>query len=225
MFWRPKNEEARIPGLTGTGRFIFNMDWWLWDDIASPGLISIDRFEELRRAALSPDEHKKLTMVLVADSVTDVRRRRNPQNNDPDFAQYALEKVSNLLVEVRQEDFEHLSHWLGSNYMAHDDGWVRDQNGTRINRDILRVVSAYINCLELWGFQYGWSSVQDSAAGPALLIHKKGEPRFCLSRREVLYVQGKPYRFSIAMRRATWHFDTSEQVFQIGPREGELINF
>jgi hypothetical protein len=36
-------DKPRKPGLTGTGDFIFNLDWWLWDDPANPGLISISR--------------------------------------------------------------------------------------------------------------------------------------------------------------------------------------
>jgi hypothetical protein len=56
--------------------------------------------------------------------------------------------VGNYLSEVRANDFKQLDNWLGFNFMLHDDGWVKDQNGRKQSRDILRVIAAYINCLE-----------------------------------------------------------------------------
>jgi hypothetical protein len=224
-FWRRKNDKFRKPGLTGTGDFIANLDWWLWDDLASPGLISVDRFEELRKLALGSDERERFSMILVRDTVV-VRGKKQISSEDKEFAKYALQKVGNYLLRIRQNDFEQLSNWVGSNFMLYEDGWVRDQNGTKVNRDILRVVAAYINCLELWGFGYTWSNILNGENKPVLLIHRHGEPRFCLSQGEGNYVQGKPYRYSIDTKGAGWHFDSAYSSFEIRPRRGgELVIF
>jgi hypothetical protein len=122
-------------------RLIFNLDWWLWDDPASPGLISIERFGELWESALTADEHKRLGAVFI-------RGEKQTSSEDKEFSKYALQKVGNYLSEVRANDFKQLDNWLGFNFMLHDDGWVKDQNGRKQSRGILRVIAAYINCLE-----------------------------------------------------------------------------
>jgi hypothetical protein len=222
MFWQRQNSDRKLrrPSLTGTGAFIANLDWWLWDDAASPGLLSIERFEKLRKLALTPDEHKRLSILLIRGQPGS---RALPE--DAKFVDYAM-RVGNYLTQIRMNDFDQLDYWLGFDFMLHDDGWVKDQNGVNLTHDILRVVAAYVNCLELWGFEYTWCKIHDGANKPALLLYRNGEPRYCLSQAEVDYVQGKPYRFSIITKLAAWHFNTNDNSFEICPRgSGEPCRF
>ena len=79
MFWQRKkkttNKKARR-GLTGSGEFISNIDFWLWDDAASPGLITIDRLHEMRAVALNTDEHARVSKELLRDSIVDLHGRK-----------------------------------------------------------------------------------------------------------------------------------------------------
>jgi hypothetical protein len=40
-------------GITGTGQLIPNGEWMLWDDTHSPGLIGLQRFDELKELVLT----------------------------------------------------------------------------------------------------------------------------------------------------------------------------
>jgi hypothetical protein len=226
MFWRDKEEKSRAPGPTGTGDFIVNIDWWFWDDPASPGLISIDRFAELRELALAPNEHKRLSGLLLSDRVVDSQGRKRTSSEEKAFIDHALRKVGSHLAQIRKDEFTQLDYWLGSNFMLHDDGWIKDQNGIRVNHDILRVIAAYLNVLELWGFKYAWRSIVDGANSPALLLYRNGEPKYCLTQSEVDYVQGKPYHFSIMTKRTAWQFDCNDNAFEISQGTGgEAVRF
>ena|SRR5271166_613609 len=220
MFWRSKEGKSRAPGPTGTGKLIVNLDWWFWDDPASPGLVSIDRFAALRELALAPNEHKRLSTLLISEELVAGPGQKRSSSEEKAFIDHALRKVGNYLAQIRKDKFTQLDYWLGSNFMLHNDGWVKDQNGMNLNHDILRVVAAYVNVLEVWGFKYAWHSIQDSDNNPALLLYRNGEPRYCLTQSEVEYVQGKPYRFSIMTKRGVWHFDCNDSAFEISPRMG-----
>jgi hypothetical protein len=46
--------------------------------------------------------------------------------------------------------------------------------------------------------------------------------RFTISQSDVEYVQGKPYRFSIAMKKGSWHFEDCYRSFTILGGGGEI---
>ena len=225
MFWWLKKKRQQIPGLTGTGDFIYNISSVLWDDLSSPGLINMDRFFELHKAALLPEEHARLSSALIENSIVDDNGRYFISPEEKLFVQRALKKVSAYLSAVRDSDFEKLGYWLSDNFMLHKDGWIKDQHESNIGHDILRVVSAYLNCLNHWGFRYSWKEIRDSSGEPALLISRNEHPEFSLRQSDVLFIQGKPYRFVIEMKTSAWQFDSSGTCFTIKPRNGSPLLF
>jgi hypothetical protein len=214
--------EQRAPGLTGTGKFIENIHWMLWGDLHSPGLIDRDRFYELRETALPPEEHRRLSLALVSGHIVSFSGQSHTSPDEKKSIEQGFGKVDAYLRNIRDNDYDKLKYWLGDNFFLHKDGWVKDQHETKISRDILDVISAYLNCLNYWGFKYTWTTVQHGAGESALLVSRAGCLDFCLCQSEVNYVQGKPYRFVIDTTTTRWSFDDSKGRFSIrqkGPTE------
>jgi hypothetical protein len=97
-----------------------------------------------------------------------------------------------------------------------------------VRSNILRVIAAYLNCLEHWGYDYRWEMIADSAGEESILIHKDLRTSHVITRSEVRYVQGKPYRFQIDTSKASWRFEVStdgrDQFFEINPRGPGPLN-
>jgi hypothetical protein len=226
MLWKRKVSETkkRKPGITGTGGFIENNEWTLWDDTHSPGLIGYQRFDELKDLVLTKEERSKIAMYMVRDSMA----RKGPEHalTEDEQARAIFAKLNAYLVDLRQDKFDQLSHWLDSSLMRDKDGRVIREDGSRAANVMLSPVKAYLNCLELWGYGYGWEEIEDSKGEPALLIRREYRTPRVILQSEVEYIQGKPYRFSIQMRESAWHFEDRNGFFDVvvrGKDEKEAI--
>jgi hypothetical protein len=194
-------------GISGTGHLIQNLEWMLWDDAKSPGLIGHDRFDLLKQRVLSTDERSRLARLLV--------RRSMDVNQGNDAIAQILQRLSEFLAEERETHYERLSQWLEMNLMQHANGRVVREDGTFASNSILRAVAAYLNSLEYWGYGYRWEEVKSDQGDAALLVRSgRGEIRV-INRRDVEYIQGKPYRFSIVLRGAHWRFEDHIGHFEI----------
>src|SRR5262245_60328055 len=102
MFWKRKKAPAvRPPGLTGTGTFIRNIDWWLWDDCASPGLIHYQKFDALRERVLLAEENRKLALFMVRDSVVSLHQKGSKHSPEQaGFAKSMFSKLDDYLVNL-----------------------------------------------------------------------------------------------------------------------------
>lgn len=215
MFWKRKETAPRRPGITGTGRFIRNLEWTLWDDTHSPGLIGDTNLEELETIVLTKEERTKLALHRVRDVVARKPKHTVAEEND---AAAIYQKLNAYLVDVREAKFEELGRWLDSNLMRDKDGRVVRADGSRAANVMSSPVKAYLNCLEIWGFGYQWEEVADSRDDPALLIRREHRKPHVLLESELKYVQGKPYRFEIYLGHSRWCFEDRTGHFEITMR-------
>lgn len=215
MFWKRKPPEPlpRKPGITGTGQFISNREWTLWDDIHSPGLIGFQRFDALKDLVLTKEERSKIAMYSVRDAMAREGPKHAPSENDEADAIFA--KLNAYLVDLRANRFDQLDHWLEANLMKDRDGRVVREDDTRAANVMLSPVKAYFNCLEHWGYGYRWEEIEDIRGEPALLVRREHRIPRVILQSEVEYIQGKPYRFSIQMRGSAWQFEDRYGYFQI----------
>jgi hypothetical protein len=70
------------PRPKGTGEFIENDDWWLWDDATTPGLMTVDAFEKARENALSADEHSWLRRQMTSSRIQPSKSRHRFGHQD-----------------------------------------------------------------------------------------------------------------------------------------------
>lgn len=224
VFWRSKKAATvRRPGLTGSGEFITNVDFWLWDDAASPRLIDIERFSELRKAALAPETNSRLNLFLISNSIVGFEGRKRTSQEETVFSKSALSEVNKYLENVRANDFDSFNNWLSFDLMSEKGGAVSDQHGRRVSGSMISVVKSYINCLNLWGFEYNWKDIFDSRGNQALLITSREEPIASIPLCEIQYIRGKPYRFTMGVRGGTWSFVDEEGRFFIFKAHSEPI--
>lgn len=214
MFWRKRKQPLpRKRGLTGTGRFISNMEWTLWDDPASPGLIGFSKFDELKAQVLTPEERSRIALYMVSDAMASKGPKHTVEQEED--AKAIFEKLNAYLVDLRTNHFDQLGSWLDFNLMVSPAGRVAREDGSLAANNILNAVAAYLNCLELWGYGYSWERVHNSKGDDALLIRKHtGNARVVL-KSEVQYVLGKPYRFEVAMGDTSWHFESKNGFFDV----------
>lgn len=222
MLWKKRQPAKQGAGITGTGRFFENLEWTLWDDPRSPGLIGYKKFDALKALVLAPDERGKLALHAVRSASASKGPKHTPAEEQEANAIFG--KLNAYLMDLRDNKFGELNKWLDGNLMPDKTGRVVSEDGTHASSDILRVVAAYVNCLELWGYGYWWERIEDSRGDPALLIRYSRGNAHVITKVEVQYVQGKPYRFEIYMGQVSWHFEDKNGFFAIvvRGREGEL---
>jgi len=221
MLWKKRLPNKQKPGITGTGRFFENLEWTLWDDARSPGLIGYKKFDALKALVLAPDERSKLALYAVRNASASRGPKHTPAEEQEASAIFG--KLNAFLVDLRDNKFNELSRWLDDNLMSDETGRVVSEDGTHASSDILRVITAYVNCLELWGYGYQWERVEDSRGDQALLIRSIRGNVHVITKAEVQYVQGKPYRFEICMRGVSWYFEDANGFFAIVVRGREGV--
>lgn len=210
------NPKPRKPGITGTGEFIENGAWTLWDDTHSPSLIGYQRFDELKDLVLTEKERSKIAMYAVRDSMASKGPKHTVAEDEEAKAIFA--KLNAHLVDLREKKFEQLGHWLESFLMRDKDGRVIREDDSRAANVMLSPVKAYLNCLDLWGYGYRWEEIEDSGGEPALLVRREHRTPRVILQSEVECIQGKPYRFLIQMRGTSWHFKDELGFFEIEVR-------
>lgn len=218
MIWKKREPKPkpRKPGITGTGQFISNREWTLWDDTHSPGLIGFEKFDELKALVLTPEERSKFARFMVADAMASKGPKHTPAEEQEAAALFA--KLNAYLVDIRVNKFDQLGRWLDTNFTKNKEGRIFREDRTLAANVMLAPIKAYLSCLEFWGYGYSWEDIEDSKGEPALLVHRELRTSRVILQSEVDYVQGKPYRFGIHMRASTWFFEDRIGFFEISVR-------
>jgi hypothetical protein len=196
LFWRAKKSK-RSPGPKGTGRFIDNIRWWFWDDPSFPGLISRDKFEELRRMALSESENRAFSTALVKYSIVDWAGRSSSRTIEE--TNYYFEQINKFLVNMRENELSQIDKWIELDWCV----------------DCLDVFKAYLNVLDYWCYPYSWQEIRDARDGRGILVMYGNTPEYCILETDVRWVRGRPYRFIADIKGASWTFDVERPELTI----------
>jgi hypothetical protein len=190
MFRKRKKEQT--PGPTGSGRIIWNVDWWYWDDAEFPGLIDSENFSDLRQAALSEQEYRKLVSAMIASDIVSLDGHQNRKALQEREAHFS--KLNRFLLQAKKDRLDDVQRWIGVSW----------------ERNCLNVLKAYINVLGTWGYPYEWQQISDARGDPAILVLHDGKPAACMREADIRFIQGRPYRFSADIGAGAWRFDLSE---------------
>ncbi len=155
MFFRKHNKRA--PGPTGSGLFIENIDWIFWDDDATPGLVSRDKFSTIMKLALSEKEYSDYVMAnglanMISGGKIDeasLKIRNDLWAKAAAFLKAACSKESTV------------HHYI-------ECSWFMEKMPFGFNP--LNVLKAYINVLKDWGYEVDWSDAKDARGDCDALI-------------------------------------------------------
>lgn len=214
---------------TGTGRIIENVDWFFWDDAEWPGLINFEKFSALANEALSEAERQKFASARVSNRIVSVGESRNRASDD---VEKYHQKISHHLAQLRKCDIERLNFW--TTYY-----WRAGQNGVPVDTG-LRLLKAYLNVLEYWGYAVRWRDAYDAQGRLRLVVVSKSASKldrivrtrqspfnhvvaphdqieYCVHQNDILRIVGRPHQFSMEVAGAMWSFDYNNGRVDITP--------
>jgi hypothetical protein len=119
--------------------------------------------------------------------------------------------------QVRQERSAQLLRQLGE-YLERSES-ISDYILSEFEADAFEVLKAYLNILQYWGLHYEWGEAITPNNEPSLVVLSNSESRLPVKKSDVLFVQGRPFRFLINFRGATLSFDEERQVLVLNSRD------
>lgn len=216
MFFR---KQRKKPGPTGSGLLIENINWVFWDDRTTPGLLTRDKFLELRKIALSEREASDLNIAIAFARMISSNKRNEAAIKTRDIL---YKKVENFLANLCANDKNAADYWLESDWLMKDAPYGFEPEN---------VLKAYINILNGWGYDVDWYDAKDARGDKGVLMimlrskvmesimalnaqsfNKKPYTdkfweHYAIRTSEISRVLGRPDRFRFELEGATWEFD------------------
>lgn len=187
MFW--KRSTNKKCGPTGSNRFIDNIDWWFWDNSLYPCLISRDNFSTICQNALTEEEHKHLVLALMLSDIITEGRHNVRASKEMDRL---LKRVSDYLLSQRLSTIEEILCWRKPNF----------------SKDCTKVLKAYVNIIESWGYPYSWVDGMDAQFRPGVILLSEVQPPIFFRDEDVMYIHGPPFHFEVSSTGMSWWFST-----------------
>jgi hypothetical protein len=196
---------------TGSGEFIENISWWLWDDPHTPGMLTYDAFYEILEQALTQDERG----WMVVNALSRIKRDRPPPRETIVKAKQLFTKMDKYLINARERQPGQFQRIIRHK-------WTRaDVTGPMLN-----VLCAYINVLEIWGYPYRWRIIKDARDWEeAVLLETNGRPSHFFREADIREINGLPQEFSILVNGVgygnerigggNWHFHYQDGGFDM----------
>jgi hypothetical protein len=214
------SKHGKTLGPTGSGFLIENVDWFFWDDITTPGLLSRDKFWELQRTALSESDFKALNM---ADALAGIISGGKIDETAIKTRDAFYKKASDFLANLCEKDKHAADYWLETDWVVEDAPFGFEPRN---------VLKAHINILKHWGYDVDWYDAKDARGDQDVLIimqrsrvmerimadqaytfhrdraKKEFWEHYTIHTAEIIRVSGRPNRFCFELKGSTWEFDT-----------------
>jgi hypothetical protein len=195
--------------MRGSNNFIDNIDWWYWDNAKYPCLINRDQFRSIRSKLLSSEDHSLLNTSLMLDTLVSFDGTKAPPNDHNRL-------MKKLAILLEQELSKHPESYSGLTEYE-------------FNENPQTALKAHINILEYWGLGYTWEDALNHRGLPQLILKNKNKRQLVLPIDQMMFLQGRPYWFSLSLKGGSLMFDETKKQFVLtwrerGPDDQEAIN-
>lgn len=216
MFRRKRKSKL---GPTGTGELVPFYLYWYWDDVVYPGFIKEEKLSELCSHCLTEKEKSDFIVSSIKCEIS-----TTGMNNTERIVN--IDKVEKYLLEIREQcvasdNFNDMAYYI-------ENTW---------NEDCLETFMLYMKILQEWNYPIEWKRVEDFCLCNGVLIKIRDmihglDNTYFISERDVMYIQGRPERFSVEMKGCEWIFDICSSscpgvtiIPRIGGKERKVNRF